>query len=146
MNMQTPVKSEAIVRLEGVVKRFGEFTAVERADFEIGRGEFLAIMGSSGCGKTTTLRMLAGLEDPSEGNIYLDGERVNGKATWDRDTPMVWQSLAQGGAHCPGAQMAGQNADPRIRGSQYLAIVGWAAAARGLGPRAGDRAENPAAR
>jgi spermidine/putrescine transport system ATP-binding protein len=94
MNMQPPVKSEAIVRLEGVVKRFGEFTAVERADFEIGRGEFLAIMGSSGCGKTTTLRMLAGLEDPSEGNIYLDGERVNGKATWDRDTPMVWQSLA----------------------------------------------------
>ncbi|WP_417726383.1 ABC transporter ATP-binding protein [Roseovarius sp.] len=94
MNMQTPVTSDAIVRLEGVVKRFGEFTAVERADFEIGRGEFLAIMGSSGCGKTTTLRMLAGLEDPSEGNIYLDGARVNGKATWDRDTPMVWQSLA----------------------------------------------------
>lgn len=94
MNMQTPVKSDAIVRLEGVVKRFGEFTAVERADFEIGRGEFLAIMGSSGCGKTTTLRMLAGLEDPTEGNIFLDGERVNGKATWDRDTPMVWQSLA----------------------------------------------------
>lgn len=94
MNIHTDMTSDAIVKLEGVVKRFGEFTAVERADFEIGRGEFLAIMGSSGCGKTTTLRMLAGLEDPTEGNIWLDGERVNGKATWDRDSPMVWQSLA----------------------------------------------------
>ena len=86
--------SQAFVKFDNVVKKFGEFTAVEKADFEIGRGEFLAIMGSSGCGKTTTLRMLAGLEDPTQGNIYLDGERVNGKATWDRDTPMVWQSLA----------------------------------------------------
>ncbi|MDG0989802.1 MAG: ABC transporter ATP-binding protein [Yoonia sp.] len=85
---------EAFVKFENVVKRFGNFVAVEKADFEIGRGEFLAIMGSSGCGKTTTLRMLAGLEDPTEGAIYLDGEKVNGKATWDRDTPMVWQSLA----------------------------------------------------
>lgn len=87
-------QSEAIVKFDNVVKRFGAFTAVKKADFEIGRGEFLAIMGSSGCGKTTTLRMLAGLEDPTEGAIYLDGEKVNGKATWDRDTPMVWQSLA----------------------------------------------------
>jgi spermidine/putrescine transport system ATP-binding protein len=94
MNMRSIIQSDAIVKLEGVVKKFGDFTAVERADFEIGRGEFLAIMGSSGCGKTTTLRMLAGLEDPTQGNIYLDGVRVNGKATWDRDTPMVWQSLA----------------------------------------------------
>lgn len=93
-NAELKKQSEAIVKFENVVKRFGSFTAVEKADFEIGRGEFLAIMGSSGCGKTTTLRMLAGLEDPTEGAIYLDGEKVNGKATWDRDTPMVWQSLA----------------------------------------------------
>jgi spermidine/putrescine transport system ATP-binding protein len=88
------MKHEAIVRFEGVVKKFGDFVAVEKVDFEIGRGEFLAIMGSSGCGKTTTLRMLAGLEDPTAGEIYLDGEKVNGKPTWARDTPMVWQSLA----------------------------------------------------
>ena len=84
----------AIVKFDNVVKKFGDFVAVEKADFEIGQGEFMAIMGSSGCGKTTTLRMLAGLEDPTSGDIYLDGERVNGRATWDRDTPMVWQSLA----------------------------------------------------
>lgn len=93
-NAQMEPHSDAIVKFDNVVKRFGNFTAVEKADFAIGRGEFLAIMGSSGCGKTTTLRMLAGLEDPTEGAIYLDGEKVNGKATWDRDTPMVWQSLA----------------------------------------------------
>ncbi|KIC21399.1 ABC transporter ATP-binding protein [Leisingera sp. ANG-Vp] len=83
-----------IVHFDNVVKRFGSFTAVEKADFQIARGEFLAIMGSSGCGKTTTLRMLAGLEDPTEGSILLDGEQINGKPTWERDTPMVWQSLA----------------------------------------------------
>ena len=94
VNAHMEQHSDAIVKFDNVVKRFGDFTAVEKADFEIGRGEFLAIMGSSGCGKTTTLRMLAGLEDPTEGAIYLDGEKVNGKATWDRDTPMVWQSLA----------------------------------------------------
>ncbi|PWE30576.1 ABC transporter ATP-binding protein [Maritimibacter sp. 55A14] len=94
VNAEMEQQSDPIVKFGNVVKRFGDFTAVEKASFEIGRGEFLAIMGSSGCGKTTTLRMLAGLEDPSEGTIYLDGEKVNGKATWDRDTPMVWQSLA----------------------------------------------------
>ncbi|WP_193175259.1 ABC transporter ATP-binding protein [Oricola nitratireducens] len=92
--MNDQMTTNSIVKLDSVVKKFGDIFAVERVDFEIGRGEFLAIMGSSGCGKTTTLRMLAGLEDPTDGDIYLDGERVNGKATWDRDTPMVWQSLA----------------------------------------------------
>lgn len=88
------MKHEAFVNFDNVVKRFGDFVAVENVNFKIGKGEFLAIMGSSGCGKTTTLRMLAGLEDPSEGDIYLDGDRINGKPTWERDTPMVWQSLA----------------------------------------------------
>jgi spermidine/putrescine transport system ATP-binding protein len=51
-------------------------------------------MGSSGCGKTTTLRMLAGLEAPTEGTIRLSGKPINDLPTWSRDTPMVWQSLA----------------------------------------------------
>ena len=85
---------EALVVFDGIVKRFGSFVAVERMDLEIHKGEFLAIMGSSGCGKTTTLRMLAGLEAPSEGEIRLDGKRINDLPTWRRDTPMVWQSLA----------------------------------------------------
>ncbi|ARP65700.1 ABC transporter ATP-binding protein [Mesorhizobium sp. WSM1497] len=85
---------EALVVFDGVVKRFGAFVAVERMDLDIRKGEFLAIMGSSGCGKTTTLRMLAGLEAPTEGEIRLAGKRINDLPTWRRDTPMVWQSLA----------------------------------------------------
>src|SRR3546814_12160878 len=63
-------------------------------NLDVREGEFLAIMGSSGCGKTTMLRMLAGLDVPSEGEIRLGGKRINELSTWQRDTPMVWQSLA----------------------------------------------------
>ncbi|WP_295075796.1 ABC transporter ATP-binding protein [Tabrizicola sp.] len=85
---------DTLVSFEGVVKTFGGFVAVKKLDFEIKKGEFLAIMGSSGCGKTTTLRMLAGLEAPTEGVIRLSGKPINDLPTWSRDTPMVWQSLA----------------------------------------------------
>jgi spermidine/putrescine transport system ATP-binding protein len=88
------MQRDTLVSFEGVVKRFGSFVAVKKMDFEIRKGEFLAIMGSSGCGKTTTLRMLAGLEAPSEGVIRLSGKPINDLPTWSRDTPMVWQSLA----------------------------------------------------
>ncbi|HQU69051.1 MAG TPA: ABC transporter ATP-binding protein [Albidovulum sp.] len=88
------MQRDTLVSFEGVVKRFGDFVAVQKLDFEIRKGEFLAIMGSSGCGKTTTLRMLAGLEGPSEGVIRLSGKPINDLPTWSRDTPMVWQSLA----------------------------------------------------
>ncbi|WP_323010897.1 ABC transporter ATP-binding protein [Paracoccus sp. (in: a-proteobacteria)] len=85
---------EPLVSFEGVAKRFGTYTAVQKMDLHIDKGEFLAIMGSSGCGKTTTLRMLAGLEAPSEGVIRLAGKPINDLPSWSRDTPMVWQSLA----------------------------------------------------
>jgi spermidine/putrescine transport system ATP-binding protein len=88
------MQRDTLVSFDGVVKRFGTFVAVQEMDFEIRKGEFLAIMGSSGCGKTTTLRMLAGLEAPSEGTIRLSGKPINHLPTWQRDTPMVWQSLA----------------------------------------------------
>ncbi|MEM9784837.1 MAG: ATP-binding cassette domain-containing protein, partial [Pseudomonadota bacterium] len=63
-------------------------------NLKIAEGEFLAIMGPSGCGKTTTLRMLAGLEAPSAGEIRMDGRVMNEVAPHERDTPLVWQSLA----------------------------------------------------
>ncbi|GAB4292511.1 MAG: ABC transporter ATP-binding protein [Roseovarius sp.] len=85
---------DTLVSLDGVAKRFGDFVAVQRMDLQIYKGEFLALMGSSGCGKTTTLRMLAGLEAPSEGTIRLAGKVINDLPSWQRDTPMVWQSLA----------------------------------------------------
>jgi len=86
--------AEALVEFDHVVKRFGDFTAVETMNFTINEGEFIAIMGPSGCGKTTTLRMLAGLEEPSEGEIRLQGQVMNTVPPHERDTPMVWQSLA----------------------------------------------------
>jgi spermidine/putrescine transport system ATP-binding protein len=85
---------ESQIVFENVVKRFGNAIAVDKMNFAIEQGEFLAIMGSSGCGKTTTLRMLAGLETPSEGEIRLDGNRINELKPSDRNTPLVWQSLA----------------------------------------------------
>jgi spermidine/putrescine transport system ATP-binding protein len=88
------MQQSALVEIDGVVKRFGAVTAVQSTSFDILRGEFLAIMGSSGCGKTTMLRMLAGLEAPTEGEIRIDGRRSNEFPPWERDTPMVWQGLA----------------------------------------------------
>jgi spermidine/putrescine transport system ATP-binding protein len=86
--------SEPLVVFDGVVKRFGSITAVRRMDLTIDKGEFVALMGPSGCGKTTTLRMLAGLEAPSEGEVRIAGRRMNDVAAHERDTPLVWQSLA----------------------------------------------------
>ena len=86
--------TDALVNLEGVVKRFGDFVAVKRMNLEIRKGEFLALMGPSGCGKTTTLRMMAGLDAPSEGEVRLAGRVVNDLPASERDTPMVWQNLA----------------------------------------------------
>ena len=86
--------ADALVEFDSVVKRFGDFIAVEKMNFTIDEGEFIAIMGPSGCGKTTTLRMLAGLEVPSEGEIRMQGRVMNMVPPHERDTPMVWQSLA----------------------------------------------------
>ncbi|WP_317056434.1 ABC transporter ATP-binding protein [Roseovarius rhodophyticola] len=86
--------SEPLVELDGVEKHFGDFVAVRDANLTIGQGEFIAIMGPSGCGKTTTLRMLAGLDAPTNGEIRIAGKRMNDLPAHERDTPMVWQSLA----------------------------------------------------
>ncbi len=86
--------AEPLLVLDGVVKRYDDHTAVHKIDLEIAAAEFIALMGPSGCGKTTTLRMIAGLEAPSEGEIRLSGRRMNDVAPWERDTPLVWQSLA----------------------------------------------------
>ena len=82
------------VRLEGVVKRFGDFTAVAGLDLDIDRGEFFTLLGPSGCGKTTTLRMIAGFEDPTEGRVLLDGDDVSTLPPYRRPTNTVFQSYA----------------------------------------------------
>jgi spermidine/putrescine transport system ATP-binding protein len=85
---------EPSVRLEGVTKRFGDFTAVRAMELDIPRGEFFTMLGPSGCGKTTTLRMVAGFEEPSEGRVLLDGQDVTGQPAFRRPTNTVFQSYA----------------------------------------------------
>ncbi len=87
-------RTENFLVLDRVGKSFGGFVAVSDASMAVTSGEFIALMGPSGCGKTTTLRMIAGLEQPSGGEIRIAGKRMNDLRPWQRDTPLVWQSLA----------------------------------------------------
>ena len=80
--------------VRGVTKRFGDVQALDGVDFEVPDGSFFVIVGPSGAGKTTTLRVVAGLEQPDEGDVLFDGQAV-GKATpAERDLAMVFQSYA----------------------------------------------------
>jgi multiple sugar transport system ATP-binding protein len=78
----------------GVTKRFGDTVAVDDFGLEIEDGEFMILVGPSGCGKTTALRLLAGLEEVSQGEIRIDGEVVNERTPKERDIAMVFQSYA----------------------------------------------------
>jgi len=82
------------IRIKGVSKRFGDFTAVDNVDLDIEQGELFSILGGSGCGKTTLLRMLAGFEIPSSGTVEIDGVDVTNQAPYDRPVNMMFQSYA----------------------------------------------------
>ncbi len=82
------------VILTGIKKAFGETHVVKGVDLHIQSGEFLVMLGPSGCGKTTLLRLIAGLEQIDEGELRMNGRRMNDVAPRDRDTAMVFQSYA----------------------------------------------------
>ena len=82
------------LELQGVVKRFAEVTVVQQLDLQVGSGEFVVLLGESGCGKSTTLRMIAGLESVSEGRILLAGQDMTHKPPMQRDMAMVFQNYA----------------------------------------------------
>lgn len=84
----------AEIQLRNISKRWGNFVGVQDFDLTIADKEFLVLLGPSGCGKTTTMRMIAGLEDPTEGDIIVDGKRINDLEPKDRDVAMVFQSYA----------------------------------------------------
>ena len=82
------------VRFEGVVKKYGEVTALKKLDLVIEPGKLVTLLGPSGCGKTTTLRLIAGLEMASEGKIFIGGEDVTHLTATYRKVSMVFQSYA----------------------------------------------------
>ena len=83
-----------IVEREGVNKIYGSNHVVKDLNLSIEEGEFLTLLGSSGCGKTTTLRMIAGFEEPTSGTIMVEGERVEEKEPFERNVNTVFQSYA----------------------------------------------------
>ena len=84
----------AKVRLSGIGKKFGTVEVIRDLNLEVAEGEFCALLGPSGCGKSTLLRMIAGLEDVTEGKIYFDDEDVTEELPTERGIAMVFQSYA----------------------------------------------------
>ena len=95
MNLAAPAAaSEGFLSTQNLVKRFGDFTAVNDVSLSVRKGEIFALLGSSGCGKSTLLRMLAGFETPSSGNILLGGQDIGALPPYERPLNMMFQSYA----------------------------------------------------
>ena len=82
------------ISLRGLSKRFGNVLAVDQANLDVSDGEFVVIVGESGCGKTTTLRLIAGLEQPDSGTIFIGGAPVNDIPVGRRNVQMIFQNYA----------------------------------------------------
>ena len=80
--------------LHGLTKKFGRILAVDEASLDVQSGEFLVVVGESGCGKTTTLRLIAGLETPDAGTIFIGGVPVNEIPVGKRNVQMIFQNFA----------------------------------------------------
>ncbi|MBV1949701.1 ABC transporter ATP-binding protein [Streptomyces sp. BV129] len=92
--MKTTTDGSGDVRLTGIGKKYGSFTAVHPLDLTVPQGSFFALLGASGCGKTTTLRMIAGLEEPTSGTVHLGDLDVTGLPPYKRPVNTVFQSYA----------------------------------------------------
>ncbi|MGN0348800.1 MAG: ABC transporter ATP-binding protein [Roseburia sp.] len=86
--------SEIILELRGLKKHFGSTEVLQGLDIQVAKGEFITLLGSSGCGKTTTLRIIAGLEEPDEGQVLLNGIDITKQEPNQRDVNTVFQSYA----------------------------------------------------
>src|SRR5438552_11129877 len=82
------------IELRNVTKKFGEVAAVNQVSFSVKEGELVALLGPSGGGKTTVLRLIAGLEVPTEGDLFIRGQRVNDISVQKRNIGFVFQSYA----------------------------------------------------
>lgn len=125
------VHDGTLIKLDDVRKQFGDVVAVEGIDFDVRQGEFFTLVGPSGCGKTTTLRMISGFEQPTEGQVRIDGRGMTAIPPEGRDTNLVFQHLSLfphmtvGENVGYGLKKTGVEAaerDERIR--EYLELVG----------------------
>ena len=88
------MSADAFLQIPNIVKDFDGHRAVDNVCIDIAKGEMFALLGSSGCGKTTLLRMLAGFETPTSGTIMLDGRDLAGLPPYERPMNMMFQSYA----------------------------------------------------
>jgi putrescine transport system ATP-binding protein len=88
------VEAAPFIRIEDISKSFGTFQAVRNVSLAIQKGEIFSLLGGSGCGKTTLLRMLAGFEEPTSGRIFIDGQDMAGVPPYARPVHMMFQSYA----------------------------------------------------
>ena len=86
--------AEPFIRIENVTKKFSDFIAVNNVSLDIYKGELFALLGGSGCGKTTLLRMLSGFESPTEGRVWIDGQDMTNVPPYERPVNMMFQSYA----------------------------------------------------
>jgi ABC-type sugar transport system ATPase subunit len=100
MNVQSQIGRQGLerqmqhVEMRAVGKRYGDVTAITNLDLTVGKGEFCALLGPSGCGKSTMLRMIAGLEEVTQGSIFINGANVTRLHPAKRRIAMVFQSYA----------------------------------------------------
>src|SRR5471032_722539 len=92
--MNTSADNAKFLQIQDVVKDFAGYKAVNHVSLDIAKGEIFALLGSSGCGKTTLLRMLAGFETPTSGRIVLNGQDLAGMPPYERPLNMMFQSYA----------------------------------------------------
>lgn len=86
--------AEPFIKIENVTKKFSDFVAVNNVSLDIYKGELFALLGGSGCGKTTLLRMLSGFESPTEGRVWIDGQDMTNVPPYERPVNMMFQSYA----------------------------------------------------
>ena len=122
---------QEFIKIDRVTKKFGDFYAVDDISLDIKKGEIFALLGSSGCGKTTLLRMLAGFEYPDNGQILIDGSDISNIPPYIRPVNMMFQSYAlfphmsvKGNVEFGLKQEKLSNADVRKRSQDVIELVG----------------------
>ena len=92
--LEVVARPQLDLELRGIRKRYGDFTAIDGVSLKVSKGQFVCLLGPSGCGKTTTLRCIAGLEEPDDGDVLIGGKEATKDPPWERDIAMMFQDFA----------------------------------------------------